>query len=143
MNFESLTRRFNFYLSTFELLTWSQKIKSFIWVANSKIKSYNSSHKNKKLQFQSLTRSWKIDKWKKILNYYSFKMTRTGSLYYVYLYLPCFFVSTYVIIIWVCWILIVYGSSTTFLFTRLQKTFSSCEPKEKWPYILNVFNAAY
>ena len=24
----------------------------------------------------------------------------------------------------------VYASSTTYLFTRLQKTFSSCEPKE-------------
>ena len=26
------------------------------------------------------------------------------------------------------------ASSTTYLFTRLQKTFSSCEPKEEWPY---------
>ena len=29
LNFESLTRRLNFYFSTFELLTWSWKIKSF------------------------------------------------------------------------------------------------------------------
>ena len=26
-------------------------------------------------------------------------------------------------------------SSTTDLFTRLQKTFSSCEPKEEWPQV--------
>ena len=26
------------------------------------------------------------------------------------------------------------ASSTTYLFTRLQKTFSSCEPKEEWPH---------
>ena len=24
--------------------------------------------------------------------------------------------------------------STIYLFTRLQKTFSGCEPKEKWPH---------
>ena len=27
-----------------------------------------------------------------------------------------------------------YTSSTTYLFTRLHKTFSSCEPKEEWPH---------
>ena len=27
-----------------------------------------------------------------------------------------------------------YASSTTYLFTRLQKTFSSCETKEEWPH---------
>ena len=27
-----------------------------------------------------------------------------------------------------------YASSTTYLFTRLQKTFSSCEPKEELPH---------
>ena len=27
-----------------------------------------------------------------------------------------------------------YTSSTTYLFTRLQVTFSSCEPKEEWPH---------
>ena len=27
-----------------------------------------------------------------------------------------------------------YESSTAYLFTRLQKTFSSCEPKEEWPH---------
>ena len=26
-----------------------------------------------------------------------------------------------------------YASSATYLFTRLQKTFSSFEPKEEWP----------
>ena len=25
-------------------------------------------------------------------------------------------------------------ASSTYLFTRLQKTFSSCEPKEEWPH---------
>ena len=51
-----------------------------------------------------------------------------------FLYLACFIVSTYMIFIWVCWILMAYASSTTYLFTRLQKTFSSCEPKEEWPH---------
>ena len=27
-----------------------------------------------------------------------------------------------------------YASSITHLFTRLLKTFSSCEPKEEWPH---------
>ena len=27
-----------------------------------------------------------------------------------------------------------YASSTTYLFARLQKTFSSCEPKEELPH---------
>ena len=37
-------------------------------------------------------------------------MTWTASFYYVFLYLACFAVSTYVIFIWVCWILMVYAS---------------------------------
>ena len=52
-----------------------------------------------------------------------------------FLYLGCFVVSTYVILIWVCWIAIAYESLTTYLFPRLQKIFSICEPKEKWPHI--------
>ena len=52
----------------------------------------------------------------------------------VFLYLACFVVSAYVIFIWVCWILMAYASSRAYLFTRLQKTFSSCEPKEEWPH---------
>ena len=27
-----------------------------------------------------------------------------------------------------------YASLTTYLFTRSQKTFSSCEPKDDWPH---------
>ena len=27
-----------------------------------------------------------------------------------------------------------YASLTTYLFTRSQKTFSSCEPKDEWPH---------
>ena len=27
-----------------------------------------------------------------------------------------------------------YASSTPYLLTRLQKEFSSCEPKEEWPH---------
>ena len=58
---------------------------------------------------------------------------------YIFLYLACCVVSTNVIFIWVIWILMAYvqqqmASSTTYLFTRLQKTFSSCEPKEEWPH---------
>ena len=34
----------------------------------------------------------------------------------------------------VCWILTADASLTTYLFTRLQKTFSSCETKEEWPH---------
>ena len=50
-----------------------------------------------------------------------------------FLYLACFVVSTYVIFMWVCYILMAYESSTTYLFTRLQKTFSSCELKDERP----------
>ena len=53
-----------------------------------------------------------------------------------FLYLACFVVSKYVIFIRVIWILMAYvqqqmASSATYLFTRLQRTFSSCEPKEE------------
>ena len=71
---------------------------------------------------------------KTFLKYYRFKMTWTASFYYVSLYLACFVVSAYVIFIWVCWILMAYASSRAYLFTRLQKTFSSCEPKEEWTH---------
>ena len=71
---------------------------------------------------------------KTFLKYYRFKMTWTVSFYYVSLYLACFVVSVYVIFIWVCQILMAYASSRAYLFTRLQKTFSSCEPKEEWPH---------
>ena len=47
-----------------------------------------------------------------------------------FLALANFVVSTYVIIIWVCWILMAYASSTTNLLTRLQKKSSSSVPKE-------------
>ena len=30
--------------------------------------------------------------------------------------------------------LMVYASSTKYLFTRLQKISSTCEPKEEWPH---------
>ena len=36
-----------------------------------------------------------------------------------FLYLACFAVSTYVIFIWVCWILMAHESSTAYLLTRL------------------------
>ena len=61
-------------------------------------------------------------------------MTWTASFYYVFLYLACFVVRTYVIFISVGWMLMVYASSTTYLLTRLQKTFSICEPKKKGPH---------
>ena len=33
------------------------------------------------------------------------------------------------------------ASSTTYLFTRSQKTFSSCDPKGEWPHAgLNKYN---
>ena len=51
-----------------------------------------------------------------------------------FLYLACFAVSTYDIFIWVYWIPMAYTSSTTYLFTGLKKTLSSCEPKEEWPH---------
>ena len=50
------------------------------------------------------------------------------------LHLAWFAVGRYVTFIWVFWILMAYASSTTYLFTRLQKTFSSCETKEEWPH---------
>ena len=53
--------------------------------------------------------------------------TWTASFYYLCLYLACFVVSTFVIFIWVCWILMAYAISATYLFRRLQKTFSSCD----------------
>ena len=61
-------------------------------------------------------------------------MTCTASFYYVFWYLGCFVVRTYMIFISVCWILMVYASSATYLFIRLQKTFSICEPKEELPH---------
>ena len=81
-----------------------------------------------------------VDKWEKFLKYYSFKITWTASFYYAFLVfslLCCKYIC--VIFIWVIWILMAYvqqqmASSTTYLFTRLQKTFSSCEPKEEWPH---------
>ena len=48
-----------------------------------------------------------------------------------FLDLACHFVSAYVIFVWVCWILIAYASSTTYLFSRLQNTLSSCAPKKE------------
>ena len=36
-----------------------------------------------------------------------------------FLYLACFFVSAYVIFILVCWILMAYASSTTYLLAKL------------------------
>ena len=47
-----------------------------------------------------------------------------ASFYYVFLYLAYFVVSAYVIFIRVCWILMVYTSSATYLLTRLQNNFS-------------------
>ena len=45
----------------------------------------------------------------------------TASFYYVFLYLACFVVSTYVIFIWVCWIPVGYASLITCLFTRFRR----------------------
>ena len=50
-----------------------------------------------------------------------------------FLYLACFVVITYVILIWVYWILMAYASSTIYLLIKLQKKFISCESKEEWP----------
>ena len=64
-----------------------------------------------------------------------FQMILTASFYYgFFLHLAWFVVGRYVIFIWVFWILMAYASSTTYLFTRLQKTFNSCETKEEWPH---------
>ena len=85
-----------------------------------------------------------VDKLKKFLKYFSFKVT--ASFYYVFLYLACFVVSTYEIFIWVIWVLMAYvqqqmTSSTTYLFTRLQKTSSSCESEEEWQHaVLYKYN---
>ena len=64
LNFELLTRRFNFYFSSFELLTQSWKKKFLLRVTNSKIKFLffysrvtNLKSRNKKLHFELLTRS--------------------------------------------------------------------------------------
>ena len=73
-----------------------------------------------------------INEWNSLILQFSTDMDHVILL--SFLYLACFIVSTYVIFIWVCWILMAYESSTTYLFTRLQKTFSSCEPKEEWPH---------
>ena len=36
---------------------------------------------------------------------------------------------------------VTYASLTIYLFTELQKTFSSCEPKEEWPHAgLYIYN---
>ena len=53
---------------------------------------------------------------------------------HAFYYFFCFVLSTYVIFIWVCWILMAYVSSTTYLLTRLQKKFSIYEPKKEWPH---------
>ena len=42
-------------------------------------------------------------------------MTWTASFYYVFLYLACFVVNTYVIFILVCWILMAYASLAIYL----------------------------
>ena len=111
----------------------------------------NSRFKNKKFHFELPTR-W-------VHSFSHFRVTNVKLIYkkipwilqlqndidsiillrFFFLYLACFVVSTYVILIWVIWILMAYvqqqmASSTKNLFTRLQKTFSSCEPKEEWPH---------
>ena len=99
--------------------------------------------KNKKLHFEKFhciiifslsSYEYEVDNRKKFLKCCSFKMTWTASFYYVFLYLACFVISTYAIFTWVCCILMAYASSTTYLFIRLQRAFSSCEPKEEWPH---------
>ena len=105
----------------------------------------NSRLKSKKVYFEFLPRCMcfsfltssyerEVDKWKTFYRYYSFKMTWNACFYYVFLYLACFVVITYVMFIWVCWILMAYAISTKYLFTRLQETLSSCEPKKEWPH---------
>ena len=108
----------------YRVINWMAKLLFFSFrVTNSKLKK-------KKFHFELLT--WcvhfyfltfeyecEVDKLKKFFKYYNFRMTWTASFYYIFLYLACFFVSTYVIFIWVCWILIAYASSTTCLLTKL------------------------
>ena len=56
----------------------------------------------------------------KITYYCSFKMTWTASFIVLrFLCLACFIISTYVMFISVCSILVAYESSTTYLLTRL------------------------
>ena len=50
-----------------------------------------------------------------------------------FLYLACFVVGTYVVFIWVYWILMAYASSITFI-NKITEDFSSCERKEEWPH---------
>ena len=45
-------------------------------------------------------------------------MTWTASFYYVFSYLACFVGSTCMIFSLVCWILMAYASSATYLFAR-------------------------
>ena len=111
----------------------------------------NSRFNNKKFHFELPTRwvhsfshfrvtSVKLIYEKNSLNITASKWHRLHHfITFFFLYLACFVVSTYVILIWVIWILMAYvqqqmASSTKNLFTRLQKTFSSCEPKEEWPH---------
>ena len=77
--------------------------------------------KNKKFHFELLTRwvhfHFRVKNVKLMYeknNYY--KMTCTALFYYVFLYLACFVVGTYVIFICVCWILMAYTNSTTNIF---------------------------
>ena len=104
LHFRLLTRWLNWYFFLFELPTRGWKIK--------KIDGFT-------FIFSLSSYEYEVDKLKQFLNYFIFKTTCSALFYYIFLYLACFFVSTYVIFIWVCWILIAYASSTTCLLTKL------------------------
>ena len=61
---------------------------------------------------------FRVDKWK---NYLIIAVSNDMDCLIIlrFLYLACFVISTYVIFISVCWILMAYESSATYLSTRL------------------------
>ena len=107
LNFELLIWRFNFYFSTFKLLTRNWKIKTSVWVTNSKVKVLfiyfyfwvtNSKLKSKKLlwvtssksknensHFELQSQSWKIKSTCQVINlmikllFFQFRVTSLSS----------------------------------------------------------------
>ena len=105
----------------FELLNQGQKIKKILFELLNSMGDFLLSHfpvTNVKLINEKNSLIIGVSKWHGHAFYYFF----------------CFVLSTYVIFIWVCWILMAYVSSTTYLLTRLQKKFSIYEPKKEWPH---------
>ena len=109
VHFELLTRRLDFYFFTFEVLTRSWKIKSYI-------SSYELHGCTFIFSLSSCERE--VDKWKNSL-IISVSKWHGMSHSTTFLYLAWVAVSAYVISIWVCWILMAYASSTAYLLTRL------------------------